>query len=313
MKAFTYTNPRDLGSAIAAGAGPNTAFIAGGTTLIDIWKLGAVPAEHLIDLNALDYRGIEAAPAGLKLGALARMSDVGSHSDVVKNYPVVSQALLLSASPQIRNMASLGGNLLQRPRSVSYRNPDPTLMDGPSRFDAIFGVTPHSAAPHPSDFAVAMMALDGFVRVKGSKGERVVKLSDFYQLPMADLTFWTIAPDEVITSIETALPFASRSAYVKVRDRASYQFAVVSAAVALDLDGANVRDVRVAAGGVGTIPWRFPEVEAALRGKPATAEAFQTAVADIGAHATPKTQTKFKIEMLKRTVVRALLQAQAIV
>ena len=313
MRAFTYTSARDLESAVAASAAPNAAFIAGGTTLIDIWKLGAVSAERLIDLNALDCRGIEATSAGLKLGSLARMSEVGIHPDVVKNYPVVSQALLLSASPQIRNMASLGGNLLQRPRSVSYRNPDPLLMDGPSRFDAIFGVTPMSAAPHPSDFAVAMMALDGSVRVKGSKGERALKLSDFYKLPRTDLTFWTIAPDEIITSIEAGVPFASRSAYVKIRDRASYQFAVVSAAVVLDLDGGTVREARVAAGGVGTIPWRFPEIEAVLKGKPATADAFQAAVLGIGAGATPKTPTKFKVELLKRTVVRALLQAQGIV
>ncbi len=313
MKAFTYTSPRDLTSAITAGAQPQTAFIAGGTTLIDLWKLGAVPAERLVDLNGLACRGIEATSAGLKLGSLTRMSDAGSHPDVTKNYPVVAQALLLSASPQIRNMASLGGNLLQRPRSVSYRNPDPTLQDGPSRFDAIFGVTPHSAAPHPSDFAVALLALDASVRVQGAKGERVLKLADFYRVPKEDLTFWTITPDEVITSIEAATPFAARSAYVKIRDRASYQFAVVSAAVALDLDGANVRDARVTAGGVGTVPWRFPQVEAALRGKPAAIDAFHAAVADIGAGATPKTETQFKVELLKRTVVRALLQAQAIV
>jgi xanthine dehydrogenase YagS FAD-binding subunit len=313
MKPFTYTNPRDVGAAIATGAQPQTAFIAGGTTLIDLWKLGAVPAERLIDLNGLDFRGIQADASSLKLGSLVRMSEAGSHPGVTSNYPVVAQSLLLSASPQIRNMASLGGNLLQRPRSTSYRNPDPKLQDSPSRFDAIFGVTRFSAAPHPSDFAVAMLALDASVRVQGSQGERVLKLAEFYKLPPADLVFWTIAPDEVITSIEAAVPFATRSAYVKIRDRASYQFAVVSAAVVLDLDGANIREARVAAGGVGTIPWRFPRVEAALRGQPAGASAFHAAVADIGAGATPKAENKFKVELLKRTVVRALLQAQAIV
>jgi xanthine dehydrogenase YagS FAD-binding subunit len=313
MKPFTYTSPRDLGTAIAAGTRPKTAYIAGGTTLIDIWKLGAVPAEQLIDLNGLDYRGIEAEPSGLKLGSLVRMSAAASHPDVTKNYPVVAQSLLLSASPQIRNMASLGGNLLQRPRSTPYRNPDMRLQDSPSRLDAIFGITPYSAAPHPSDFAVAMLALDASVRVQGSQGERSLKLADFYKLPQADLVFWTIQPDEVITSIEAAVPFAARSAYVKIRDRASYQFAVVSAAVALDLDGSSIREARVTAGGVGTIPWRFPQVEAALRGRPAGADAFHAAVADIGAGATFKTENKFKVELLKRTVVRALLQAQATV
>jgi xanthine dehydrogenase YagS FAD-binding subunit len=313
MNPFTYTSPRDLGAAIAAGAQPKTAYIAGGTTLIDIWKLGAVSAERLIDLNGLDYRGIAADASGLKLGSLVRMSEAASHPAVTKNYPVVAQSLLLSASPQIRNMASLGGNLLQRPRSTPYRNPDPTLQDSPTRFDAIFGITPHSAAPHPSDFAVAMLALDASVRVQGSQGKRLLKLADFYKLPLADLVFWTIQPDEVITSIESTLPFAARSAYVKIRDRASYQYAIVSAAVALDLDGSAIRDARVTAGGVGTIPWRFPQVETALRGKPAGLDTFHAAVADLGMGATLKTETKFKVELLKRAVVRALLQAQAIV
>jgi len=312
MKNFTYAHPQDIPSALTTVSHPGGAFIAGGTTVIDIWKLGAFPAAQLVDINALSLRGIEATPSGLRLGALERMSDVGSHVDVVKNYPVVSQALLLSASPQIRNMGSMGGNLLQRPRSLSYRNPDSNLRDGPTRFDAIFGVTPHNAAVHPSDLAVALTALDASVRVQGPGGERVLKLSEFYRLPQQDLSFSTLAANELITSLEAAVPFAHRSAYVKIRDRASYQFAIVSAAVVLDLDGANIREARVAAGGVGTIPWRFPQVEAALKGKPASLETFQAAVADIGQGAVTHSQTVFKIELLKRTVTRALLQAQEI-
>lgn len=209
-------------------------------------------------------------------------------------------------------MGSMGGNLLQRPRSISYRNPDPTQRDGPSRFDAIFGVTLRSAAVHPSDPAVALTALDASVRVRGPQGERVLKLSEFYQPPQKDLTFFTPAPDELITSLEATVPFARRSAYVKIRDRASYQFAVVSAAVALDLDGGTIREARVAGGGVGTIPWRFPQVEAALRGNAANAQTFQSAVAEIGQGAVTHGQNAFKVELLKRTVTRALIQAQEI-
>ena len=206
-------------------------------------------------------------------------------------------------------MASLGGNLLQRPRSISYRNPDPARRDGPSRFDAIFGFTPFSNAPHPSDFAVALRALDATIRVRGARGERSVPISQFYKVPGADLVLHTLAPGELITGIEAGVPFARRSAYVKVRDRASYQFALVSAAAVLDLQGGVVREARLAAGGVGTIPWRFPGIEAALAGKPATEEAFAAALAGIDAGATPYTQNGYKVPLLRRTALRALLQA----
>jgi xanthine dehydrogenase YagS FAD-binding subunit len=308
MNNFAVMAPTTPAQAISAMAQPLATFIAGGTTVIDLWKLGAYPITHLVDINGISLRGIQADVAGLKLGALERMGAVGSHPSVKANYPVVSQALLLSASPQIRNMGTMGGNLLQRPRSVTYRNPDPKLQDGPSRFDAIFGVTPSSRAVHPSDLAVALLALDASVRVKGANGEREIKLSDFYQPPAPDLTFSTLAHDELITTIEAQVPFAHRSTYVKIRDRASYQFAVVSAAIVLDLDGTNIREARIAAGGVGTIPWRFPQVEDALKNKPANEETFRTSLADIGRGATTHSQNAFKVELLKRTVLRGLLE-----
>jgi xanthine dehydrogenase YagS FAD-binding subunit len=315
MKNFILTHPTDLSSAIQAAAQPQSAFLAGGSTVIDLWKLGAFEFSQLVDLNQLNLRGIEAGPTGLKLGALERMNAVGEHAEVTANYPIVSQALLLSASPQIRNMGTMAGNLLQRPRSVTYRNPDPKRQDGPSRFDAIFGVTPQSRAPHPSDLAVALTALDANIRVLGARGapERVIKLSDFYQLPQTSLKFDTLAPGDLITSVEAQTSFARRSAYIKIRDRASYQFAVVSTGVLLDLDGETIREARVAAGGVGTIPWRFPQVEAALKGKPATPETFQAAVADMGNGAVTHTHNQFKIELLKFTTIRALAAARAIV
>jgi xanthine dehydrogenase YagS FAD-binding subunit len=314
MNNFALTLPPDAASASQAGARKGAAFIAGGTTVIDLWKLGAYPTTELVDLSPLDLRSIEATPNGLKLGTLATMNAVGEHPDVKTNWPVVSQALLLGASPQIRNMGTMGGNLLQRPRSITYRNPDPKRQDGSSRFDAIYGLTPSSRAPHPSDLAVALMALDASVHVQGPAGsERTLKLSEFYKLPGPDLRFDTLQPGDLITSIEASVPFARRSAYIKIRDRASYQFAVVSAAVALDIDNGNVREARVAAGGVGTIPWRLPAIESALAGKPSTPATLAQALAGLetGAKTTPETQ--FKIPLLKQTILRALGAATAIV
>ena len=313
MNNFTMNQPADVRGAVSAAARPETAFIAGGTTVIDLWKLGAYHFSELIDLSPLNLRDITAGPNGLKLGALASMNEVGEHPDVKASYPVISQALLLSASPQIRNMGTMGGNLLQRPRSITYRNPDPERKDGPSRFDAIFGTTPSSRAPHPSDLAVALTALDASVRVQGGNGgERVLKLSDFYKLPGPDLRFDTLQPGDLIVGVEANVPFARRSAYIKIRDRASYQFAVVSAAVALDINAGTIREARVAAGGVGTVPWRFPSVEAALAGKPISDDTFRQALAGLetGSKVTPKTQ--FKIPLLKQTMLRALSAAAAI-
>jgi xanthine dehydrogenase YagS FAD-binding subunit len=314
MNNFVLTTPSDFAAATAAATHPNASFLAGGTTVVDLWKLGAYPVAELVDLNALNLRGIQAGPAGLHLGALETMNAVGEHADVKANYPVVSQALLLSASPQIRNMGTMGGNLLQRPRSITYRNPDPTRQDGPSRFDAIYGVTSHSRAPHPSDLAVALMALDATVRVQSADGkQRTLKLSEFYTVPRINLSFSTLAPGELITAIEANVLFARRSAYIKIRDRASYQFAVVSAAVALDIDNGSIRQARVAAGGVGTIPWRLPSVESALAGKPANAENFAQAVAGIGQGAMLHAQNQFKVPLLQQTLIRALQAATQVV
>jgi xanthine dehydrogenase YagS FAD-binding subunit len=312
MKNFVLDRPSDARGAVAAASQPGAAFIAGGTTVVDLWKLGAYPVARLVDLSPLDLRGIRADETGLRLGALERMSTVGEHAGVKAHYPVVSQALLLSASPQIRNMGTMGGNLLQRPRSVTYRNPDPARQDGPSRFDAIFGVTSFSRAPHPSDLAVALMALDAIVSVQGGNGaERAVKLSEFYQPPTQSLKFDMLAPGELITAIEAATRFARRSAYIKIRDRASYQFAIVSAAAVLDLEGDTIREARLAAGGVGTIPWRLPAVEAALQGQPATTESFRRALAGIGDDAVTHTANHFKIALLQQTSLRALAAARA--
>ncbi|MDB6092774.1 MAG: Xanthine dehydrogenase YagS FAD-binding subunit [Verrucomicrobia bacterium] len=314
MNNFVLTRPTGLADCTAAAAQPGASFIAGGTTVLDLWKLGAYPTTQLVDLNGLNLRGIRAGPDALRLGALERMNAVGEHAGVATYYPVISQALLLSASPQIRNMGTMGGNLLQRPRSLTYRNPDPHRHDGPSRFDAIFGVTPHSRAPHPSDLAVALLALDASLRIVGpgrAAGERTLKISEFYRVPSDSLKFDSLQPGELITAVEARVPFARHSAYVKIRDRASYQFAVVSAAVVLDLDGSTIREARIAAGGVGTIPWRFPAAEAALAGRPATPESFRAAVAVMDRDAVTHPHNAFKVDLLRRTTVRALQQVVA--
>ncbi len=312
MNEFALTTVSSIIEAKAAIAKPGTALLAGGTTLIDLWKLGAYPVENVIDINNVPMRGIQAKLGSLTLGALEKMSDVGSHFDVAKYFPVVSQALLLSASPQIRNMGSMGGNLLQRPRSISYRSPDPTRRDGPSRYDAIFGVTPVSRAVHPSDLAVALIALDTVLHFTSNQGDRTVALADFYHTPDRALSLWSIRPDEMITSIELTGPaFSARSAYIKIRDRASYQFALVSAAVAIDLDSnGTINDARIAAGGVATIPWRFKAVEDQLRGKPANDDTFVKAVANVGNGAQTHADNAYKVELLKRTIHRALREAQ---
>jgi xanthine dehydrogenase YagS FAD-binding subunit len=312
MNNFTLTPATDLNAATTSAARPGATFIAGGTTVIDLWKLGAFPVQELVDLQQLDLRSIAVTPTGLKLGALATMNAVGEHADVMANWPVISQALLLSASPQIRNMGTMGGNLLQRPRSITYRNPDPKRQDGESRFDAIFGVTSSSRAPHPSDLAVALMALDATLLVQSGRAERVLKLSDFYKLPGPDLRFDTLAPGDLITAVEAQVPFAHRSAYIKIRDRASYQFAVVSTAAVLDVDGGTIREARLAAGGVGTIPWRLPKIEAALKGQPATQASYEQALADVGEGAVTHHFNKFKVPLLRQTALRALLAAGAI-
>ena len=313
MKNFNLTQPADIMGATTAGARAGTSFIAGGTTVMDLWKLGAYEFDNLVDLQGLKLQGVQAAQGTLHLGALETMNAVGENADVLANFPVVSQALLLAASPQIRNMGTMGGNLLQRPRSITYRNPDPKRKDGASRFDAIFGITPSSCAPHPSDLAVALMALDASLRVQNSTGaERVIKLSDFYKLPGPDLRFDTLAPGDLITAVEAQVPFAHRSAYIKIRDRASYQFAVVSAAAVLDVQGGTIREARLAAGGVGTIPWRLPKIEAVLQGKPATQASYEQALTEVGDGAVTHTFNKFKVAMLRQTALRALLAAGAI-
>jgi xanthine dehydrogenase YagS FAD-binding subunit len=318
MHAFDYVTATTVHDALSRAV-PGSAFLAGGTTLVDLMKLDVVAPQHVININDLRLRGIRKGPQGLHIGALERMSDVAANWRVAADYPVVVQALLNSASPQVRNMASIGGNLLQRTRCDYFRDVASPCnkrqpgsgcpaQTGENRTHAILGTSTSCVATHPSDLAVALVALDASVRLRSRTGDRVVPLVDFYRLP-GDTPHLEneLSTGELI--VEVVLPplrWARHSTYVKIRDRRSYEFALASAAVALDLRGRTVHDARVAVGGVGTRPWRLPEVEAALRGKPATPENFVAAARLAVVGARPLTRNGFKVPLVQRTIVRAL-------
>ncbi|MBV8378072.1 MAG: xanthine dehydrogenase family protein subunit M, partial [Verrucomicrobia bacterium] len=250
-----------------------------------------------------------------------RMTDVADHPDVTSNYPVISEALLLSASPQIRNMASIGGNLLQRTRCGYFRDVhtacnkrEPgtgcSAIHGENRMHAILGTSSSCVATHPSDLAVALVALDASLRLQSGAKERLVKLDDFYLLPGDTPNRENqLQPGELITEVRVpSLPWARKSTYLKIRDRESYEFALTSAALALDIDGDTIRDVRIALGGVGTKPWNLPEVRPALAGQPLKEETFTTAAKLAVNGAKPLSQNGFKVELVQRTIVRALMK-----
>jgi xanthine dehydrogenase YagS FAD-binding subunit len=313
MRPFELTAPKTIDDAVTARG----TFLAGGTTLVDLMKLNVMTPHQVLDINDLPLRGIETGD-GLRIGALERMSDVAAHPGV---YPVIARALLASASQQLRNMASIGGNLMQRTRCGYFRDVASPCnkrapgtgcpaIDGANRMHAILGTSESCVATHASDLAVALVALDAEIRLTGPDGSRTVTLTDFYRLPgdTPDIEH-DLRPGELITEvIVPRLDWAARSTYVKVRDRASYEFALCSAAVALDIQDGHVRDARVAAGGVATVPWRLSAVEAALRGTPATAESFEAAAAVAADGAKPLSGNGFKVSLLQRTVVRALIE-----
>ncbi|GAA1948348.1 xanthine dehydrogenase family protein subunit M [Amycolatopsis minnesotensis] len=313
MRPFELTAPTTVEAAVAA---PGT-FLAGGTTLVDLMKLDVLTPSQVQDINGLPLHGIDTAD-GLRFGALERMSDIAAHPGV---YPAISRALLLSASQQLRNMASIGGNLLQRNRCTYFRDVatpcnkrEPgsgcPAISGANRMHAVLGTSGSCVATHASDVAVALVALDAEVRLVGDDGSRVVKLADFYRLPGDTPEVENdLRPGELITEVVVPrLDFAARSTYVKVRDRQSYEFALCSAAVALDIQDSRVVDARVAVGGVATVPWRLPVVETALRGAPATLDSFESAAALAVEGAKPLSGNGFKTALLKRTIVRALLE-----
>jgi xanthine dehydrogenase YagS FAD-binding subunit len=324
MQAFTLTRPLDVQSAIAAASRPGATYIAGGTDLLQLAKDNVETPREIVDLDALPLSRIHATTDGLRLEPLARMSDVAGHPDVARDWPVLSQALLASASPQVRNMGTMGGNLLQRTRCGYFRDTGFNCnkrvpgsgcpaINGENRMHAILGVSDHCIATYPGDMAVALLVLDAELELTGRDGTRRVGIGDFHREPGDTPHIETaLRPGELITAIDIpASATAKRSHYLKVRDRASFEFALVSAAVALDIEGRTIRSARVAGGGVGTTPWRLPEVEAALTGKSIEADTLQAAADRAGQGAKPAQMNGFKTILLKRTVLRALQTVSA--
>src|SRR5438105_10988980 len=320
MHPFEYSRATDAAHALTAGAKAQAKFVAGGTNLIDLMKCDVERPARLVDINALPLATIEQVKGGIRIGALARMGAVAANALVRQHAPAISQALLASASPQLRNAASIGGNLMQRTRCPYFReltwtpcnkrNPGSgcSAIESENRMHAILGTSDHCIATHPSDFAVAVAALDGIITLHGASGDRRVAATDFHLLP-GDTPHLehALKHGELITSVFIPdAAHARRSAYLKVRDRASYEFALTSAGVGLDIAGGVIRSVRIALGGVATKPWRAHLAEAALTGQRATADAFRRAAEAEMKSARGFGQNDFKIELAKRTLVRAL-------
>jgi xanthine dehydrogenase YagS FAD-binding subunit len=334
MRPFGYERAVDLAQAQRlgrdTGQGQTDAavqFLAGGTTVVDLMKLDVLRPERLVDLSPLRaaHSGIESTPSGLRLGAFATMSGVADHPEVRRLYPALADSLVLAASAQLRNMATLGGNVLQRTRCPYYRDPSwaacnkrkpgsgCTAIDGVSHNHAVLGVDASCISQYPGDFAVVLAAFDAVVELSGPGGARRLALSALHRAAEGEPHLETaLRPGEVITAFDVpAGPWTRRSLYLKIRDRASYEFALASAAVGLDLDGDTVRQARIGLGGVAYRPWRSPEAEAALVGKRLDEASAEAAAAAAFAGAVAHGGDAFKPELGRRTLVRALLQAKA--
>jgi xanthine dehydrogenase YagS FAD-binding subunit len=327
MRPFTYARPETAPDAVKAFAA-DAQFLAGGTTLVDLMRLNVMRPQSIIDINPLSGTAlgkIEIGADGLKLGALAHMAEVADHKDIRAQYPVIAQALDLAASPQIRNMATLGGNVLQRTRctyfrDVSYANCNKRIpgsgcaaLEGVNRTHAILGASNNCIATYAGDFAQALIALDADVDVTGPNGARKIPFANLH-LPPGDTPHieTTLKPGELIAAFNVpAGAWTKRSLYLKVRDRESYEFALASAAVALDMDGDKINEARIALGGVATLPWRAREAETLLRGKSLDDDILTKATDAAFQHAAPRRHNQFKIALGKRTMIRALRQAAA--
>ena len=332
MHNFEFIRPADPAAAIATAARAKTAqqgadvrFMGGGTTLIDLMKLNVETPDRVLDINRLPFDKIEdTADGGLMIGATVRNSDLAYHAKVQRDYSVLSQAILQGASAQIRNMATVGGNLLQRTRCVYFRDTampcnkrEPgsgcPAITGHNRTLAILGASDHCIATNPSDMCIALAALDATIHIQGPKGTRAVAFGDFHLLPGNTPERETVLePGDLITHV--SLPPASSGSkhlYLKLRDRASYEFALASAAVVLTIASGKIMRARIALGGVGTKPWRSPAAEAALTGKPANDATFRLAAEAALQGAKPQSENRFKIELAKRCLTYALRTAAA--
>lgn len=327
MKTFEFIRPADADAAVAAASQAKTAqqgadvrFVAGGTTLLDLMKLNVEAPNRLLDINRLPLNKIERmADGGLKIGATVRNSELAHHEAVVKSYSVLSQAILAGASAQLRNMATTAGNLLQRTRCMYFRDPampcnkrEPgtgcPAITGSNRGLAVLGTSERCIATNPSDMCVAMSVLEAVIHVRGRAGERQIPFRDFHLLPGDTPERETVLePGDLVTHVVLPPPVAnSKQVYLKLRDRASYEFALASAAIVMTVSGQAITYARIAMGGVGTKPWRSPEAEAALVGQPADQANFRRAAEAALKDAKPRSENAFKIELAKRCLTHAL-------
>jgi len=330
MHTFEFVRPASADAAVAAAAQARTAqqgadvrFLAGGTTLLDLMKLNVETPARLLDINRLPLDAIEATPdGGLHIGATVRNSTLAYHPTVQRDYAVLSQAILSGASAQLRNMATTAGNLLQRTRCVYFRNTampcnkrEPgtgcPAITGSNRMLAVLGTSDHCIATNPSDMGVAMAALEATIHVQGPAGARAIPFGEFHLLPGNTPDRENVLePGDLVTHVTLPPPAAgSKQYYLKLRDRASYEFALASAAVILSVVGGQVTRARIALGGVGTRPWRSPEAEAVLVGRPAAPDEFRKAAEAALRDARPQSENGFKIELAKRCLVHALKTA----
>jgi xanthine dehydrogenase YagS FAD-binding subunit len=332
MHSFEFIRSSDSAAAMATAAQAKTAqqgadvrFVAGGTTLLDLMKLNVETPARVIDINRLSLDQVEATPdGGLKIGATVRNSDLANHPTVQRNYAVLSQAILSGASAQLRNMATTAGNLLQRTRCMYFRDTampcnkrEPgtgcAAITGANRMLAILGTSEHCIATNPSDMCIAMAVLEATIHVQGPNGARAIPFDDFHLLPGSTPDRETVLePGDLITHVTLPPPVTgSKQLYLKLRDRASYEFALASAGVVITVDGGKVTRARVGLGGVGTKPWRSLEAEAALVGQPANQANFRNAAEAALRDAKPQSENRFKIELAKRCLTHALKMATA--
>jgi xanthine dehydrogenase YagS FAD-binding subunit len=320
MEPFQMFKAHDATAAIKSVSMPKSKFIAGGTNLIDLMKLNIETPAGLVDINRLGLDKVETMANGqVRIGAMVRNSGLAYHPQIKKNYPVLSEALLSGASAQLRNMATVGGNLMQRTRcpyfyntefACNKRNPGSgcAALNGYNRNNAILGTSDFCIAAHPSDMCVALAALDAVINVQGPKGSRSIPFADFHLLPgNTPHIEHVLKRDELITSIDLpALPFAAKSHYLKVRDRASYEFALTSAAVSMEVKNGRITNSRIAFGGIATKPWRSTLAEQVLNGALANEQTFRAAAEAALSQAKAYSHNGFKIELAKRTLVKAL-------
>jgi len=320
MEPFKFLRAESNASALTAARSRDTKYIAGGTNLLDLMKLNIEKPTQLIDINRLPLTRVEELPnGGVRIGSLVKNSDLAYHPLIKKKYPVLSEALLAGASPQLRNMASVGGNLMQRTRCPYFYSTDfacnkrkpgsgCAAVDGYNRSNAVLGTSDKCIATHPSDMCVALAALGATIHVQGEAGTRIIPFNEFHLLPgQTPHLEHALKAGELITHVEIpAIPYASRSHYLKVRDRQSYEFALASAAVILNIKNGKVENAHIALGGVGTKPWRSSAAEKALTGMSANEQNYQKAADAALDQAKGYRDNTFKIELAKRTLVRAL-------